>query len=216
MATSQRPVNAGVYLYGADAFPTQVYQASNYWVDVSFSTAQWRDRRSGWRLCFRHLPQDGGSGSMPLGAGAPTILAAAVVGGALSATAGSWTNNPTSFTYQWQRCTGSCANITGATSTHVHGAIHGRWRHARRDRHRLEMQGVRRLRPARKPQQPGQLLCPRAAISPRPCRISPSQVNAASPGQTVCLMESGDYGSFATASISPRRESSLRQALALP
>src|SRR5439155_7066151 len=28
----------GVYLYGASAFPTQTYQASNYWVDVVFNT----------------------------------------------------------------------------------------------------------------------------------------------------------------------------------
>jgi hypothetical protein len=26
----------GVYLYGAAAFPTQTYRASNYWVDVLF------------------------------------------------------------------------------------------------------------------------------------------------------------------------------------
>src|SRR5439155_25334134 len=28
----------GVYLYGASAFPTQTYQASNYWVDVVYTT----------------------------------------------------------------------------------------------------------------------------------------------------------------------------------
>ncbi len=30
---------------------------------------------------------------------------------------GSWTNLPTSFTYQWQRCTSSCVAIAGATGT---------------------------------------------------------------------------------------------------
>jgi hypothetical protein len=30
------PANAGVYHYGASAFPASTYQASNYWVDVSF------------------------------------------------------------------------------------------------------------------------------------------------------------------------------------
>src|SRR5439155_2531230 len=28
---------SGVYVYGASAFPTQTYQAQNYWVDVVFA-----------------------------------------------------------------------------------------------------------------------------------------------------------------------------------
>ena len=34
----QVPANGGVYGYGAGGFPTQSYQGSNYWVNVSFST----------------------------------------------------------------------------------------------------------------------------------------------------------------------------------
>jgi methionine-rich copper-binding protein CopC len=34
----QVPASGGVYLYGAGGFPTQSFQASNYWVDVVFST----------------------------------------------------------------------------------------------------------------------------------------------------------------------------------
>ena len=34
------PANGGVYAYGgAGSFPTQVWNASNYWVDVVFTTA---------------------------------------------------------------------------------------------------------------------------------------------------------------------------------
>ncbi len=33
------PVNGGVFLYGAGGFPTNTYQASNYWVDVVLSAA---------------------------------------------------------------------------------------------------------------------------------------------------------------------------------
>ena len=37
-----------------------------------------------------------------------------------SGTTGSWTNGPTTLSYQWQRCNatgGECAEITGATSS---------------------------------------------------------------------------------------------------
>jgi hypothetical protein len=32
-------VNGGVYLYGAGGFPTNSFQATNYWVDVLFSAS---------------------------------------------------------------------------------------------------------------------------------------------------------------------------------
>lgn len=40
-------------------------------------------------------------------------------GQTLSTTTGTWANNPTSYTYQWQDCTGpsTCTNIRGATSS---------------------------------------------------------------------------------------------------
>ena len=48
---------------------------------------------------------------------APHTAAAPVVGEVLTTTNGTWTNNPTSFTYQWQRCTTTCTNISGATTS---------------------------------------------------------------------------------------------------
>jgi hypothetical protein len=41
---------------------------------------------------------------------------APVVGEVLSTTPGTWANNPTSYTYQWRRCSPSCSNIVGATT----------------------------------------------------------------------------------------------------
>jgi hypothetical protein len=48
----------------------------------------------------------------------PTIEGDAVVGDQLTANDGTWTNTPTSFAYQWQRCdidALSCADVAGAT-----------------------------------------------------------------------------------------------------
>jgi len=55
----------------------------------------------------------------PVNTGLPTVSGSAVQGQTLSAQPGSWSNNPTSFAYQWRRCDGSggnCADIGGATS----------------------------------------------------------------------------------------------------
>jgi hypothetical protein len=50
----------------------------------------------------------------------PTISGTTTQGDVLSATKGSWTGNPTSFSYQWQRCEGTgggCANVGGVTAS---------------------------------------------------------------------------------------------------
>jgi hypothetical protein len=55
----------------------------------------------------------------PANTAVPTITGTAQQGLTLTASNGSWSGSPTSYTYQWQDCTSStsCTNITGATSS---------------------------------------------------------------------------------------------------
>jgi Right handed beta helix region len=56
----------------------------------------------------------------PLNVLSPTVSGTAVEGETLSAAPGSWTGNPSSFSYQWQDCDSagaSCANVGGATAS---------------------------------------------------------------------------------------------------
>jgi len=55
----------------------------------------------------------------PANTSAPTITGTPKVGETLTAQNGTWSNSPTAFQYQWQRCNESgaaCANIAGATT----------------------------------------------------------------------------------------------------
>ena len=54
----------------------------------------------------------------PANTGAPTITGTARVGETLTAENGTWSNSPTAFQYQWQRC-----NASGAACTNIGGAV---------------------------------------------------------------------------------------------
>src|SRR5207248_856473 len=57
--------------------------------------------------------------AVPANTAPPTITGTTTVGHTLTATDGTWTNRPTSFTYQWQRCDAdiaACTNVIGETA----------------------------------------------------------------------------------------------------
>jgi hypothetical protein len=59
------------------------------------------------------------SAAAPTNTSTPTISGTPKAGQKLTASTGSWSNDPTSFSYQWQRCASdgrSCGDITAATS----------------------------------------------------------------------------------------------------
>jgi hypothetical protein len=59
------------------------------------------------------------SAAVPQNTSPPTISGTAREGSTLTASDGAWSNTPTSFTYQWQRCASdgtACGDITGAAS----------------------------------------------------------------------------------------------------
>jgi hypothetical protein len=57
------------------------------------------------------------AGSPPVNSSPPSISGTFQVGESVTATSGSWKNNPTSYSYQWRRCndSGGCAEIASAT-----------------------------------------------------------------------------------------------------
>ena len=57
--------------------------------------------------------------AVPTNTGLPTIGGVAQVGSTLTASNGTWTGSPTSFTYQWSRCNGTCTPVASSTNTYV-------------------------------------------------------------------------------------------------
>ena len=62
----------------------------------------------------------GGGGSPPVSSSLPVVSGSAVQGQVVSGSAGGWSGSPTSFAYQWRRCSAagaSCVDIVSATAS---------------------------------------------------------------------------------------------------
>jgi hypothetical protein len=57
-----------------------------------------------------------GAGGVPVNREPPSISGAAQQGETLVASAGTWTESPSVYTFQWERCDSGCAAIAGANS----------------------------------------------------------------------------------------------------
>ena len=68
----------------------------------------------------------GSTGSAPVNTNLPVISGTAQQGQSLSGSNGNWSNNPTSYRYQWQRCNpsgASCTSIAAGTSASYTAAL---------------------------------------------------------------------------------------------
>lgn len=132
-STSSRP--NGFFAYGpSSTFPSSSYQDDNYWVDVLFvpaATSSAPTTPPPTTTTPTPTPTSPPSTTAP---GAPANNSAPLVSGyataattypepkggnfavpasELSVSNGSWSNNPASYSYHWQHCSGgSCSNVT--------------------------------------------------------------------------------------------------------
>jgi hypothetical protein len=99
------PANDGAF-WNPNAFgsPTSTWGVINH-------------ENSDYSFYVTYLPSSGSAGLAPVDSVLPVVSGTAQVGQTLSVSSGSWSNSPTGYQYQWQRCSGgACANISGATA----------------------------------------------------------------------------------------------------
>lgn len=73
-----------------------------------------RFRLSGWKKVTIPAPGSGGGAVTPVNTASPSISGSPDVGGEVTASSGTWGNDPTSFSYAWLRC-----DQLGQNCTHI-------------------------------------------------------------------------------------------------
>src|SRR4051812_4184229 len=66
-------------------------------------------------------PGDHGKAKAPVNTALPAITGAPQAGRQLTASAGTWANKPTSFAYQWSRCSTTCNVVSTSGSSYTLG-----------------------------------------------------------------------------------------------
>jgi hypothetical protein len=121
----QQVISAEQAKWGAN----RVLAGPDLWVATSDPSVHWNDNihpysdakgngvlRAAW-VQWAEANIFGASSPAPVNTGAPSVTGTAQQGQTSTAAAGSWSNGPTSYAFQWQDCAASqCANITGATN----------------------------------------------------------------------------------------------------
>jgi len=90
----------------AGSFYNQTINGHHYFMQEEYSNAQ--------HNCFQAMP------AVPANNASPAISGTAAVGQTLTATAGTWSNSPTTYTYSWEHCDSSgnnCATTSTAPAT---------------------------------------------------------------------------------------------------
>lgn len=87
---------------------TDAQHISDGWIDVTADVGQTLDNFGG-----------GTPVTAPVNTAPPAVTGSTVQGRTLGTTTGTWTNSPTSYSYQWQDCDAfgaNCASVAGATA----------------------------------------------------------------------------------------------------
>jgi hypothetical protein len=119
LALLSGPTGSGAFTYYDNGAANASYWNNNG--STTTATAAWGALNSAsqqWSFYVEY--ETTGPPAPPVNTALPAVNGSPVEGQTLTSTTGTWTNNPTTYAHQWQRCDANgaaCGNVTGATNT---------------------------------------------------------------------------------------------------